>query len=191
MSRLSRKAIVSSLAMATLALAPVGAFADDHLTPFHQDVLANFDRTSKQLVALANAIPEDMFGWRPNNKVRTVSEVYIHTVGTNMLLPAALGATPPEGVDMSNPFGLMQEWESTITSKADVIAKLEESIAYAKEAIGSIQDLETEVTLFGPPQSKRAFLLIILTHAHEHLGQSIAYARTIGIAPPWSQGGDN
>jgi hypothetical protein len=26
------------------------------------------------------------------------------------------------------------------------------------------------------------------THAHEHLGQSIAYARMNGVVPPWSQG---
>jgi hypothetical protein len=26
-------------------------------------------------------------------------------------------------------------------------------------------------------------------HLHEHLGQSIAYARTNGVTPPWSMGG--
>jgi hypothetical protein len=27
----------------------------------------------------------------------------------------------------------------------------------------------------------------ILVHMHEHLGQSIAYARMNGITPPWSK----
>jgi hypothetical protein len=31
-------------------------------------------------------------------------------------------------------------------------------------------------------------LIWIVSHGHEHLGQSIAYARTNGIAPPWSEG---
>jgi uncharacterized damage-inducible protein DinB len=32
----------------------------------------------------------------------------------------------------------------------------------------------------------RGALLLATTHMHEHLGQSIAYARTIGVVPPWS-----
>jgi hypothetical protein len=27
------------------------------------------------------------------------------------------------------------------------------------------------------------------THLHEHLGQLIAYARSNGVTPPWSQAG--
>lgn len=30
--------------------------------------------------------------------------------------------------------------------------------------------------------------MILMNHSHEHLGQSIAYARMNGIAPPWSEG---
>jgi hypothetical protein len=33
-------------------------------------------------------------------------------------------------------------------------------------------------------------MLIVVTHAHEHLGQAIAYARSNGITPPWSAKGD-
>jgi uncharacterized damage-inducible protein DinB len=29
-------------------------------------------------------------------------------------------------------------------------------------------------------------LVHIVTHAHEHLGQSIAYARVNGVVPPWT-----
>jgi hypothetical protein len=28
--------------------------------------------------------------------------------------------------------------------------------------------------------------MLLLSHAHEHLGQSIAYARSNGVAPPWT-----
>jgi uncharacterized damage-inducible protein DinB len=31
-------------------------------------------------------------------------------------------------------------------------------------------------------------LIVLVSHGHEHLGQSIAYARTIGVVPPWSEG---
>ena len=46
--------------------------------------------------------------------------------------------------------------------------------------------LEAEVEVFGRPTTVRGFLMIMQTHLHEHLGQSIAYARTNGVVPPWS-----
>jgi len=87
----------------------------------------------------------------------------------------------------TNPMAMMKEWEDKITDKDEVIAKLNESFEYAAKAIPTITDLETMVETFGFPGTKRAYLLILLTHAHEHLGQSIAYARSIGVVPPWSQ----
>ena len=35
--------------------------------------------------------------------------------------------------------------------------------------------------------TKMTASLIALSHANEHLGQLIAYARTNGVVPPWSQ----
>ena len=140
------------------------------------------------MVALAEATPAESFGWAPSDEVRTVSEVFVHVLGTNLLLPPALGATPAEGVEVGEegPFALMQEWEATVTEKDDVLAKLEESFAYATAAIREIRDLDTQVELFGPPASKRSYVLILMSHAHEHLGQAIAYARSMGVVPPWS-----
>jgi hypothetical protein len=31
-------------------------------------------------------------------------------------------------------------------------------------------------------------MMVVANHNHEHLGQSIAYARMNGVAPPWSAG---
>jgi beta-xylosidase len=34
--------------------------------------------------------------------------------------------------------------------------------------------------------SVRGAYMLMLSHAHEHLGQSIAYARSNNITPPWT-----
>ena len=160
-----------------------GAISDDVAA-----ILANISEAGEKLVALAEATPADKFSWSPTEEVRTISEIYVHVIGTNLLLPSALGAAPPEGLEMTDsPFAMASEWEKTLTAKEDVIAKLRESFDYVGSALATIADLDTEVALFGPPSSKRSYFLIIMTHAHEHLGQSIAYARTVGITPPWSQ----
>jgi uncharacterized damage-inducible protein DinB len=48
-------------------------------------------------------------------------------------------------------------------------------------------DLEKQVKMFGNMVTERQALFVMATHAHEHLGQSIAYARTNGVVPPWSE----
>jgi uncharacterized damage-inducible protein DinB len=159
---------------------------------FMSDMIDNMNRTAGQLVSLAEATPGDTFGWAPNEDVRTMSEVYMHVVGVNLLLPSMLGATLPEGIELpeGGPFALLQKLEAEVTSKEDVVAKLKMSFEYAAAALPEITDLETEVNLFGFPGTKRAYMLIVMSHAHEHLGQAIAYARSNGIVPPWSQQGE-
>ena len=164
--------------------------AEETSSGFTADFVADFERAGGRLAELAEATPADKYSWAPSDEVRTVSEVYVHVVFTNTFIPMALGAAAPEGLEMPegmNPMDLMKEWEAKVTDKDDVIAKLKESFEYAAKAVPTITDLETQVETFGFPGTKRAYLLILLTHAHEHLGQSIAYARSIGVVPPWSQ----
>ena len=47
--------------------------------------------------------------------------------------------------------------------------------------------LNTSVTLFGQNMTKQGAILMLLFDQHEHLGQSIAYARTNSVVPPWSK----
>jgi hypothetical protein len=46
--------------------------------------------------------------------------------------------------------------------------------------------LAKQVKVFGMESSVRGVYMLMLSHVHEHLGQSIAYARSNGIAPPWT-----
>lgn len=189
MSRTLRALLCSALTIAVLA--PTFARAEEPEGPptqFHTDLLIDFQRAGQKLVSLAEAIPAESFDWRPTDEVRTTSEVFMHVVGTNMLLPMALGAEPPPGVQVpeEGPMALARQWEAEITEKDDVVRKLKGSILYATAAMQTIEDLETEVNLFFPG-TKRAYLLVVLTHLHEHLGQAIAYARSMGVVPPWSR----
>ena len=188
--RTLRLAVALAALVVLLPLPPAAAESHEgmDLPADVEAILASITEAGDKLISLAEATPADKFSWAPTDEVRTISEVYMHVVGVNLLLPNALGAAPPEGLEIGdNPFALMGEWEKTVTAKDDVIAKLKESLHYVHGALASVKDLDTEVSLFGPPQSKRAYLLIVMAHAHEHLGQSIAYARTAGVVPPWSQ----
>jgi uncharacterized damage-inducible protein DinB len=41
--------------------------------------------------------------------------------------------------------------------------------------------------VFGKDFTKEEAVRYILADQHEHLGQSIAYARANGVVPPWSK----
>ena len=161
---------------AVLVASPAGAqdpAADSAVSSEVAAMLANLSEAGAKLVALAEATPADKFSWSPTDEVRTISEIYVHVIGTNLLLPPALGAAPPEGLEITDsPFAMMGEWEKTITSKEEVVAKLKESFDFVNSAMASITDLDTEVTLFGPASPKRAYFLIIMSHAHEHLADA-------------------
>src|SRR5213594_354837 len=68
---------------------------------------------SSQLLALAEATPEEKFSWRPAPGVRSTSEVFMHIALANFYL---LSVTGPK-----MPATLKQEMEKTVTSKADFI----------------------------------------------------------------------
>ena len=48
-------------------------------------------------------------------------------------------------------------------------------------------DLDKSFDWFGGKNTERGVLLFVTRHGAEHLGQSIAYARFIGVVPPWTE----
>ena len=181
------------LTLGSLALLlALPAVADHHEggSVYGATLAGNLEAVSGQLMQLAEAMPEELFAWRPAEGVRSTSEVLMHVVSANMLMPPSFGAALAEGFEMpENPFAMAREWEANVTAKADVMAKLKQSAAYAQHALATFPEatLDEEVTIFGPPMAKRDALLVLLSHSHEHLGQLIAYARSNGVKPPWSQ----
>ena len=150
---------------------------------FRADYVAEVDSIGKKLVDLAQAIPADKYSWRPAPGVRSVSEVLVHVVQGNSMLPSFLGAARMEGVS--------RESEKTVTDKAKIVDLLKKSVENARVAGMRVADadLDKRIDFFGSQITQRALLIRILNHMHEHLGQAIAYARMNGVAPPWSETG--
>ncbi len=152
-------------------------------TGFLGEYVAEVDAVGGKLIALAEAMPADKYGWRPAPGVRSVGEVYVHVVAGASTLPSFLGMKRMEGVT--------RESEKTVTDKAAIVALLKKAVANAREAGLFVQpaDLDKKVKTFGDTEmTERQVLDRILFHMHEHLGQSIAYARSNGVVPPWSKG---
>ncbi len=148
-------------------------------TGFQHDLLVDLDEVQDKIERLAAAMPQEKYTWRPAPGVRSVSEVYMHIAGGNYVLGTFIGP-PPEDV----PPDLER-----ITDKKSVLAELKRSFAYLRHLIEneSDADLDKSVKVFGTATTQRALFMTMLNHLHEHLGQSIAYARMNGVVPPWSE----
>ena len=142
-----------------------------------------------RLSQLAGAMPETTFEWRPTDGVRSVSEVYLHAAFANYICVTMSGGTVPEDVGFVMDFSKANDWDTQTTDKAAVVEKLNQSFDILKKRIGELnqEDLDREVEVFGMTMSVRNFMISMIAHSHEHLGQGIAYARMNDVTPPWSE----
>jgi uncharacterized damage-inducible protein DinB len=118
------------------------------------------------------------YDWKPGQGVRSVGDVFNLIVTENGLLSAVLSGTPNAGAG-----------PAPITDPDKLQEALKTSYASLQKAITGLSDndLQTTVKLFGRDWTKQDALMHVLADQHEHLGQSIAYARTNGVVPPWSK----
>ena len=152
------------------------------VTGYRSEVLALVMIQENEFLRLAEAFPADKYTWRPGPDVRSFSEVFLHVATANYNLPKLIGAPPPAGVDIP-------KLEKSTSDKAKVISVLKDSFAHERDAIMKMPDADLEKNLdwFGGKNTERGILLFMTRHTAEHLGQSIAYARFIGIVPPWTE----
>jgi uncharacterized damage-inducible protein DinB len=142
------------------------------------ELLHDLDDMQKKILSLAMAMPAEKYAWRPVRGVRSVSEVYMHIAGGNYTLVSFVGDRP------------MLDTRSfeRVTEKSRVLDELRRSFDYLRDAIVNTSDAELDkpIRMFGNDGTERAAFMMALNHLHEHLGQSVAYARMNGVVPPWS-----
>lgn len=179
----SLKLLRSLVAVIGVTLALTATAADTAFeAAFRTSLLKSFDDASGKILALADAIPEATYGWRPMEGVSSVRGVLVHVTETNLSLGGRLGGTPPAGLDRSTVGASMK-------TKAEALAVTKQGMDYIRGVLAAVPaaDLMPEVNVFGSKAPKLRVALLPVDHAHEHLGQLIAYARMNHIVPPWSK----
>ena len=183
--------LAAMLAVAALALPLLAssAVAADDAAAFKKDLTTWMNDAESKLLQLAEATPADKYGWSPSEGVRSQGEVFLHVAAANFGLPNFWGVKPPEGF-------AFEGYEKSLTSKADIQAAVKASFAHVRKSLEAMTaaDFDKPTKVFGNDVTVRWGYMLLLSHQHEHLGQSIAYARSNNIVPPWSakqsQGGE-
>jgi uncharacterized damage-inducible protein DinB len=140
------------------------------------------------VMALAKAVPEEKYSWRPARGVRTFQQVFLHIAYGNQLL-LNVAANSPSADAVKQQIEDNSKGEDQPIGKDKVLTILANSFKAVHDFIDSARPntLTRDVDFFGKPVSVRAALINLETHVAEHLGQAIAYARMNGIVPPWSK----
>jgi uncharacterized damage-inducible protein DinB len=171
------KKILTQFALCALAIALLLPLAQAQPAKFQAAFGEDAGTLSKKFTALAQGMA-GKYEWKPGQGVRSVGDVFNLIVQENGLLADALTGKTNSGAE-----------PAPITDPGKMQDALKASYANLQKAITGLSDndLQTHVKLFGEDMTKQDALMLILEDQHEHLGQSIAYARTNGVVPPWSK----
>jgi uncharacterized damage-inducible protein DinB len=114
--------------------------AVDPLEGVWQGYDGEWGHVSRQLIALAEAIPADKYAWRPGPGVRSTSEVLMHIAVANFWSLSITGQPLPADLKLDKA-------EKTVTAKPEVIAWLKRSLDPVNTAHAGIKpgDLQRHV----------------------------------------------
>jgi len=171
--------LILALAAACTSTLLAQSSPPDFLVEFEE----HFNASADKVVVLARAMPEESYTWSPMEGVASVVRVYMHIARYNYFYPdVALGVPSPMGA------AEYDRWEDEVVDKKKALAILTESMEHVRRVTASMssEDLGAKTRLYDRDIGQWAVLLQLVAHMNEHLGQSIAYARTNHVVPPWS-----
>ena len=133
------------------------------------------------IINLAKEIPEDQYHWKPAQGVRDIGSVFLHIASSNYFIMMNLGIPPPPAIDLMS--------LESVEGRDNIIASVQTSFQFVYDHLLSIKDkqLSEKVKFPFAEMTKYGAIYLLIDHSGEHKGQQIAYARSIGVAPPWSR----
>ena len=171
------KKILTQYGVCALAVALMVPLAQAQPAGMQAAFVKDAETLSDKFTGLAGVM-SGKYDWKPGQGVRSVGDVFNLIVKENGMLAGVLSGTPNTGTQ-----------PAPITDPERLQEALKVSYVNLQKAITGLSDndLQAPVKLFGRDMTKQSALMLIFEDQHEHLGQSIAYARTNGVVPPWSK----
>lgn len=161
---------------------PAVLVAQEARATVRSELLSHFNTSIGKVIALAEAMPQERYGWRPHHEAMPVGQVYAHIARYNYYYPAtSMGVALPSNIGLDT--------LEAMRDKAQIVQLLRVSADHVRRGVSQMpaEQLETSTRLYGRTVPQWAVLLQLVAHMNEHLGQSIAYARSNDVIPPWSR----
>lgn len=157
-----------------------GGAAAPPCTTLSCDIVSDWQRTAQQIIAIADRMPEDKWGFKATAAQRSYGEQVMHIVQTDIRFIGALGGkTPAPMVDAK-----------AAANKSASMAALRASFAYGEAVAKEFTDqqwLERIPGMFmGPSVSRLRIIYFDMGHSQDIYGQMAVYLRLNGLVPPAS-----
>lgn len=176
------KGIIVAIAALALASLPIyaGQTAQSETNPVSGAVRKITARAATNLVAAAEEMPANKYGYKPTPQQMTFGKLVEHMAGSNNFLCSKISgvAAPAE------------ERLSETDPKDKLVSALKASFAYCTQAMANVDDskLGEPLTAFGGRTVSRAAAMIALTNDFaDHYGMASMYLRLNGMLPPTAQ----
>jgi uncharacterized damage-inducible protein DinB len=169
---------------AALMVVALSASAQAQQNTMVAGVNAVYSQAKGYLMATAQQVPQDKYGFKPTPEVRSVGAILGHVADSNRMFCAmAEGkAQPPENMGSEK-----------LTDKDQIIAALNSAFAYCDGVMAKLTDadLGRKLTMFGQPATVAEVIAENAAHDFEHYGNLVTYMRLNGMVPPSSQPAKN
>lgn len=168
------KRFLSIAVFLAVAAAVVFAQAKNPVTTALKETLPG---RQKNIIAAAEAMPADKYGYKPTADQMTFGHLMTHIIESNNLFCSKVAAVPEPKVEEAK--------ESD--GKDKLVASLKASFDFCNEALAKADDAKLAETTeaFGGQQVSRARLALVLAGSWaDHYGAQAMYLRLNGITPP-------
>jgi uncharacterized damage-inducible protein DinB len=161
---------------AVLATALVPSLTLAQSSPVAQAFRNDAMQNEKKLVAAAETMPADKYGFKPTPPQMSFGEVVAHLAGGNDLFCGTLtGMKPPTRTKVA-----------PTDSKDVLVARLKETFQFCDQALSKLDDsnLAEELPMFGSKMSRAAVMTMVTADWADHYSQAAIYLRLNGELPP-------
>ena len=144
--------------------------------PLSSELKAQYASSKKNITEAATRMPEEDYSFKPApGNTRTFGQIIGHIADVQLALCSAAKGEQKRG-----------SAERTKTSKADLVAAINESFEYCDGAYEPLTDAAAvQMTkMFGRDETKLGTLYFNLIHNSEMYGQIVAYYRAKNMVPP-------
>ncbi len=145
------------------------------------DLLKDWTNMKETMTKIAEAMPEDKFGFKPTPAQRSYGEQILHVAGANVGLIKALGGK-----------AAAPAIDTKATSKAAIVKALTDSydygIAVIKEQTNQSMAEAVEGPKFIGTATRARLVWATIGHAWDEYGAMTVYLRLNGVVPPASRG---
>ena len=149
--------------------------------PVSDALRSNATRAAKNLVAAAEEMPADKYGYKPTPSQMSVGDIVSHLSGGNDFLCSSISGVPaPKRAELAKS-----------AAKDKLIGRLKETFQFCESALAKVDDssLGAKVPWFEGQITRAGAILAAVEDWGDHYSQLANYLRLNGLLPPTAKKG--